>query len=236
MNNRVIAATFDDQDAAFEAAQDAQDLDRRGVIKIKRGAILARDVDGTLTIPDAKDLRGPWGLLGGGVIGALLGLLFGPAGAGAAGALSGAAAGLTAGAAGEALSDGVQDDRENQLIHDAIAGIEAGQTVLLAELDEGSTEPLDTAITRRGGRLFRTEGKPAGKLEQLRQRVRSDLAARRARIEHDIEANEEQMAWENDALKENDIKVFDLMTAGQRSRYDVYANSQGPSSTRPVDE
>lgn len=236
MESRVIVATFDDQNAAFEAAQDAQDLERSGAIKIKRGVILTKDASGTLTAPDAKYVDSYWGLFGGGVIGTLLGSLFGPASAGADGSLGGATVGLTAGAAGNALSDSIRDDREDQFLHDAISGMEPGQTVLAAELDEGPTEPVDAAVTRRGGRLFRANTEANTKVEQVRRRVRHDLTAQRAKIEHDIEADEEQMAWENDTLKENDTKVVDLLTIDQQSKYDVYANSQGPASTRPVDE
>jgi uncharacterized membrane protein len=234
MENRVIIATFDDQNAAFEAAQDVQDLERSGAIKVKRGAIATKDANGNLTIPDVKYVGTSWGLLGGGAIGALLGLLLGPAGA--AGALGGAAAGLMVGAAGDALSDGFRDDREDELLHNAISGIEPGQTVLLAELDEESTEPVDTALTRRGGRVFRTNREAAGKVEQVRQKIQRDLAARRAKTEQDIEKDEAQRAWENDTLRQHDMEMVHIMTTNQQSEYDVYAESRGPASTRPIDD
>jgi len=234
MEDQVIIATFDNQNAAFEAAQDVQGLERGGVIKIKRGAIVTKDADGNLTFPDVKDVGRSWGLLGGGVLGALLGLLFGPAGA--AGALGGAAIGLTVGGAGDALSDAVSQEQDDQFLQGAISAIEPGQTVLLAELDEESTEQIDAAVTRRGGKVFRTGLEVTGGLAQVPQRVQRDLAARRARIEQNVEADEAQVAWENDTLKENDIKVDRLMTINQQSKYDVYANSQGPASTRPLGE
>ena len=37
-------------------------------------------------------------------------------------------------------------------------------------------------------------------------------------------------------LKEGDIGIARIMTINQQSEYDVYANSQGPASTRPHDE
>ena len=43
MENRIIVAVFDNQNVAFEAAQDVRDLERSGVIKIKRGTILTKD-------------------------------------------------------------------------------------------------------------------------------------------------------------------------------------------------
>ena len=51
MENRIIVAVFDNQNGAFEAAQDVRDLERSGVIKIKRGTILTKDANGTLTAP-----------------------------------------------------------------------------------------------------------------------------------------------------------------------------------------
>jgi len=242
MENRIIVATFDNEDAAFETAQDAQDLERSGVIKIKRGAILTKDANGILTAPDTRNVGRSWGPFGEEIIGALPGalraLLPAPGGvsAGAPGALGGATGGLTVGAAGDALPDTLGHEPEDQFLHDAISGIEPGQTVLVAELEEDSTDPIDTAVTRRGGRLFRTNLEVTGKVEQVRRRVQRGLTAVREKIEHDIEANEAQMAWENDTLIESDIKVGRLMTINQQSEYDVYANLQGPASTRPVDD
>lgn len=233
MESRVIAATFDNENAAFEAAQDAQDLERSGVIKIKRGAILIKNENGTLIAPDAKDVDDSWGLYRGGVTGSLLGFLSEPDGPSGS---FGAEAGLTVEDVEAALSDAVGHDHDDQFLHDAISGIEPGQTLLLAVLDEDSTAQVDAAVTRRGGTVFRTNLEVISKVERARHRIKRDLDALRAKVEHDIEADQAQIAWENDTLKENDIKVGRLMTSNQQSEYDVYANSWGPASTRPVDE
>jgi hypothetical protein len=163
-------------------------------------------------------------------------LLFGPAGA--VGALGGAAAGLTVGATGDALSDAISHDRDDQFLRDAISGIEPGQTVLLAELDEEdeeSADRIDAAVTRRGGRVFRTS-REVSQVEEVRHHVERKLTRKAASIEEDIAADEAERDHMHGLLKEGDVGIAKITTINQQSEYDVYANSQGPASTRPNDE
>jgi hypothetical protein len=85
-------------------------------------------------------------------------------------------------------------------------------------------------------RLEETRREVSSKVNQVRQRIQHNLAALSAKIESTIETDEEQRDWEHDSLKEGDIEMVEIMTVDQRSKYDVYARSQGPSSTRPVDD
>jgi hypothetical protein len=82
-----------------------------------------------------------------------------------------------------------------------------------------------------------TMSKIHDKVEQVRRRVQRDLARRAARVEEGIEAEEVQRDHMHDVHKQGDIiDALDLLTINQQSRYDVYADSQGPASTRPLDE
>jgi uncharacterized membrane protein len=77
MANRVIVAMFQTQNQAYDAAAAMQRLDDNGMIELKRGAIATKDAKGNLTIPDSKHVGSAWGLLGGGLIGAVLGAMLG---------------------------------------------------------------------------------------------------------------------------------------------------------------
>jgi uncharacterized membrane protein len=153
MADRAVVAVFDTQNQAYDAAADLQRLGEEGVIQIKRGAIVTKDDEGNLTIPDTK-MGGPWGLLGGGLLGGLLGALLGPAGA-AAGAAAGTAAvaGAAIGASADLRTLGVG----NEFILAVSADLKPGHTALLAEVGEGATEPVDAAVRRHQGRVHRQD-------------------------------------------------------------------------------
>lgn len=148
MADRVIVAAFNSQNAAYDAAREIQNLDRDDVIKIKRGAIATKDDKGNLSIPDTKSIGSAWGLLGGTVIGGLLGLLLGPAGA-----LMGASFGALGGSAVDLTNVGVRED----FIRTVGSEIMPNETVLLMEVDEGSSDSVDNILLRRGGRAYRTD-------------------------------------------------------------------------------
>ena len=162
MADRAVIAVFDTQNQAYGAAAELQRLADEGGITIKRGAIVTKDAKGNLTIPDSRDVGAPWGLLGGGLMGGLLGALLGPAGAAAgaaagtaaaAGAAVGGAAGATLGGSADLLALGV----DQAFIDDVSAGLDPGHTALIAELSEGSTEPVDGAVRRHQGRVHRQD-------------------------------------------------------------------------------
>src|SRR5499426_3713426 len=118
MANRAIVAVFATQNQAYDAARHIQNLDKDGIIQLKRGAIATKDAKGNLTIPDTKGVGTAWGLLGGGLIGGLLGAMLGPVGvaagaaasAAAAGAVLGAATGGALGAVGDLTELGMNED------------------------------------------------------------------------------------------------------------------------------
>jgi len=161
MANRVIVAVFGAENQAYDAAARMQRLDDDGIIKLKRGAIATKDAKGNLTIPDSKHVGSAWGLLGGGLIGGLLGAMLGPVGvaagaaasAAAAGAAVGAATGGTLGAVGDLTEFGLNED----FIDDVTTQLNTGDTALIVEVDEGSTEPTDRAVSMYGGRIYRSE-------------------------------------------------------------------------------
>ncbi len=161
MANRVIVAVFATQNQAYDAARQMQNLNEDEIIRLKRGALATKDAKGNLTIPDTKGVGAAWGLLGGGLIGGLLGAMLGPVGAAAGAAASAAAAGAALGAASGGVVGATVDLAEfglsEDFIDDVSTQLNPGETALIAEVDEGSTESIDRIVVLHGGRVYRSE-------------------------------------------------------------------------------
>jgi uncharacterized membrane protein len=159
--NRAIVAVFASENHAYDAARHIQDLDKDGIIRLKRAAIATKDAKGNLTIPDSKGVGTAWGLLGGGLIGGLLGAMLGPVGAAAGAAASAATAGAVLGATSGGIIGATVDLGELGLSEDFVADVSTelnpGKTALIAEVDEGSTESIDRIVAMHGGRVYRSE-------------------------------------------------------------------------------
>jgi len=153
---------FGTQNQAYDAAARMQRLDEDGIIKVKRGAIATKDAKGNLTIPDSKHVGSAWGLLGGGLIGGLLGAMLGPVGVAAGAAASAAAAAgaavgaVTVGSVG-AVADLTEFALNEDFIDEVTTQLYPGDTALIVEVDEGSTEPTDRVVSQYGGRIYRSE-------------------------------------------------------------------------------
>jgi len=161
MADRVIVAVFASENHAYDAATHIQNLDKDGIIQLKRGAIATKDAKGNLTVPDTKGVGSAWGLLGGGLLGALLGAMLGPVGVAAGAAASAAAAGAALGAASGGIVGATVDLAEfglnEDFIDDVSTEINPGDTALIAEVEEGSTESIDRIIAMHSGRVYRSE-------------------------------------------------------------------------------
>ena len=161
MANRVIVAVFRTQNQAYDAAAQMQRLNDDDVIKVKRGAIVTKDAKGNLTVPDSKHVGSAWGLLGGGLIGGLLGVMLGPvgvaAGAAASAAAAGAAVGAVTGGTVGAVADLTEFGLNEDFIDEVATQLYPGDSALIVEVNEGSTEPTDRAVSMYGGRIYRSE-------------------------------------------------------------------------------
>lgn len=147
MAKRAIVAIFDTQNQAYDAAR-AIYLLPDDVVHVDGGAMITKDAMGNVSVPETKDLGGAWGTAGGALVGALIGLLAGPAGA-AAGLLLGGAFGAVADVTNLGINQDYVDLVGSQLV--------PGKTALAAEIEEGSTAPVDRIIAQHGGHLYRTD-------------------------------------------------------------------------------
>ena len=147
MTDRIIVATFDNTNAAYDAASAIKDLKTAGIVdfKLKTGVMINKDDRGNVSVLESKD-RHLLGTAVGTVSGALIGLI-----GGAPGSALGAALGATTGLTGDAVMAGLDDDFVESVTRD----IRPGTTAVIVEADEGSTRPVDDIVTRGGGRVYR---------------------------------------------------------------------------------
>ena len=147
MTDRIIVATFDDANAAYDAASAIKELKDAGVadFKLKAGVMVSKDDKGNVSVLEDKN-RTLLGTMIGAVSGALVGLI-----GGAPGALLGAGAGATAGLTGDAVAAGFDDD----FVENVTGDIRPGTTAIIVEADEGSTRPVDDIVALRHGNVYR---------------------------------------------------------------------------------
>ena len=153
MARDVIIATFENRNQAYDAARDIDKLDD-SVIHVEGGAIVEKDMLGNVTWLDSKGLTSPWGTVGGATGGSLLGALVvtlaGPAGT-AVGAATGGLLGVTMGATVDLADTGLKED----YIAAVTGRLLPGHAALVAEVEEYSTQPVDEAVWRHDGVVFR---------------------------------------------------------------------------------
>jgi uncharacterized membrane protein len=147
MTDRIIVATFDNANAAYDAASAIKDLKKAGVadFKLKAGTMVSKDQAGKISVLENKH-RNLLGTEVGAVSGALIGLIGGPAGS-----ILGAALGATAGLGDDAVTAGFDEDFVERVTSD----IHPGTTAIIVEADEGSTRPVDEIVALGGGHVYR---------------------------------------------------------------------------------
>jgi uncharacterized membrane protein len=164
--SKYIVTVFENEKAAYEGARALLQLDGEGSIAVYEGAVLAKDESGEVRVLDALE-EGPFGTLGGMLLGSLIGILGGPAGV-----LAGAAAGSLGGMLVDLNIAGVNDE----FLDDVAKELSPGKYAVVAEVEEGWTQPVDTRMEALGGVVYRS--------------LRMDVED--AQIERDIEATERE--------------------------------------------
>ena len=147
MADTIIVATFDNSNAAYDAASALKKLKDEKIVDFKpqAGVMIKKDELGNLSLLESKD-RFLWGTAVGTTTGALIGLL-----AGAPGAALGAALGATTGLSGDAVMAGLDTDFVNSVTSE----MRPGMTAIIVEADEKSTRPVDDIVAQGGGHVRR---------------------------------------------------------------------------------
>jgi uncharacterized membrane protein len=156
-----VAVVFNSDAKAFEGLHSLWSLDADGDITVHGAAVIRRNQYGQVEVATKDTDPGVRTIIGVG-IGALLGALAGPVGAaaGIAGASSiaaGTAAGIGAAAGGTVglTADVVKSGEHEEAADESAFVLKAGQSAVIAEVSEDWTTPIDTAMTRLGGVVYR---------------------------------------------------------------------------------
>jgi uncharacterized membrane protein len=147
VTDRIIVATFDNANAAYDAASAIKNLKSAGIadFKLKAGVMVSKDNKGNVSVLEDRN-RDLFGTMIGAVSGALIGLI-----GGAPGSVLGAGVGATAGLAGDAVMAGFDDD----FVEEVTGDMQPGKTAIIVEADEGSTRPVDDIVALGHGNVHR---------------------------------------------------------------------------------
>ncbi|UQA92530.1 DUF1269 domain-containing protein [Streptomyces halobius] len=142
MNDNVLFLNVDGPQAGHRALDALRQAHVDGEVKLREGAVVARDADGALDFPDAVDNTGTARAFAvGGLIGGLLGILGGPLG-------------VMIGFGAGGLVGGAHDARETTAANAALemlaAEVPPGSTVLVAEIVEGDSAYVDGLLASYG--------------------------------------------------------------------------------------
>ena len=139
MSDRIIVATFNDTNAAYDAARAIKDLKQAGAadFKLKAGVMLKKDDRGNVSLLESKD-RNLLGTAVGTTTGALIGLLGGAPGV-AVGALLGATTGLSA----DAVMAAVDADFVDEVTRDLRPGMTAVSATIRCSFGTSPVSPAN---------------------------------------------------------------------------------------------
>lgn len=147
MADQIIVATFDNTNAAYDAASAMKTLKDKGEVdfKVKTGVLIKKDERGNVSLLESKG-RFLLGTTVGTAAGALIGLI-----GGAPGAALGAALGATSGLGGDAVMAALDSD----FVDKVTSEMRPGMTAIIVEADEKSTRPVDDIVAGGGGHVYR---------------------------------------------------------------------------------
>jgi uncharacterized membrane protein len=167
--HNVIVVTFPESSKAYQALSVLKRADTEERVIVRSAALLERQADGTIRVPEGSDNMLGVGLAGGSLIGMLVGVLGGPVGM---------LLGLGTGAVAGGLADVYRADRSDDVLTQMGSEVPTGHTALIAEVDEYAFEVLDNEMSALGGTMTRHPAE-----EVLAALEASDEAARAAEKE-----------------------------------------------------
>ncbi len=152
-----LAIVFNSDREAYEGLHELWNLDSPGDITAHGAAVIHRDEFDHVGVATKNTDPGVRTAVGVGV-GALLGALAGPIGAAAGASIAvGTAAGIGAAAGGVVglTADAVKSGEHDEAAYETGFVLARGQSAVVAEASEDWTTPVDTAMQRIGGVVYR---------------------------------------------------------------------------------
>jgi uncharacterized membrane protein len=172
----VVVVGFKENSKAFEGFTELKSLSDQQKLTARSAAVVERDLDGKLDIKDSFDADSGVATAGGGLTGMLLGVIEGPVGM---------VLGLTGGALAGGSFEMHHADDQDAVLTQLNAAINPGHAVLVAQVNEPSTEVLDKAMDKLGGVVLRrSEADVLDELEAAEDAGKAaQAAARKAMLE-----------------------------------------------------
>ena len=158
--HRMLVVIFNGKTAAYEGKRRLLQLDADHRIRLNAYALIEKRADGNVAVREED--AWPRALLIGTAVGSLIGMLRGPIGV-LAGAMAGFAPGGIVDLAAVKLGEDFVDEISRHLA--------PGSFAVVAEIQEGDTNPVDTCMEAIGGTPFRRS------LLQLKQTVHDRRSA-----------------------------------------------------------
>jgi uncharacterized membrane protein len=144
----VIAATFENGDAAYGALAELKQLDADGALDLHGAAVVTRDETGQMVTKDGVE-REPIGIATGGIVGLLIGILGGPLGM-----LIGGTSGLLFGSLFD-LDEAIEDE---SVLTELSHAVVPGKDTLLFEVEEdGDHAAVDRVLSSRAAIVLRRD-------------------------------------------------------------------------------
>jgi uncharacterized membrane protein len=169
----VVVVGFNENSQAYEGFSLLKSLSDQQQISARSAAVVERDQTGALQIKDSFDAETGVPTAGGGFMGMLLGVIGGPVGM---------LLGLTGGALAGGSFELRRDDEQDEALARLNAAINPGHTVLVAQVNEPTTDVLDKAMGDLGGTVIRrSEADVLSELEAAEDAAHdAQVAARKA--------------------------------------------------------
>jgi uncharacterized membrane protein len=143
--DRMIVTIFNDERSAYEGMKALRRLHAEGSLTLYAAAVIAKDVEGQVSVKQAED-EGPLGTLLGLFTGSLIGILGGPVGLAV-----GASAGTLTGSLYDLARVGVSED----FLAEVSQNLTPGKLAVVADVNEEWVTPVDTRMEALGGVVFR---------------------------------------------------------------------------------
>ena len=145
-HEEVLAVSFSEHSAAYEALHRLKELDAQGEVSVRAAAVVVREEDGKIVTKEQIGDESWEGGASGGLIGLLVGVLGGPFGV-----LLGGATGLLVGS----LFDMDDEDATESVLADISKSVRVGPPGLLADVDEPDPAAIDAVMANLGGTVLR---------------------------------------------------------------------------------
>jgi uncharacterized membrane protein len=194
--NKMLAAVFGTEVAAYDGLGALKDLHRDGDITLYATAVIVKDSSGAVTVKQGAD-EGPIGTGIGLLSGSAVGLLGGPVGV---------AVGATLGSLTGMLFDLEKSGVDLDFMDEVSKALTPGKAAVLADLEETWLTPVDTKLGTLGGIVFRrlrsevVEDQLAreaaefdAELKQLKEELAQEKAENKAEVQKHIDATKQKI-------------------------------------------